>query len=81
MPRKTESAERSSGVDEIWLAEVGDHGWSQVCSTFAEASHVVADRRKELEIRGRCVPEDYNHWCIWRNGEYYIGNWKNIDKN
>lgn len=49
---------------DVWMAEIGDHGWSQLCSSYGEAASVID---KQCKWQG--------HWAVWKNGDYVIGIW------
>lgn len=62
------------------MAEIGDYGYSAICSSYKEACRIVWKRRAELEERYKHMVDWeggklYNRWAIWYNGEFVVGNW------
>ncbi len=55
-------------VDNIWMAEVGENGWSAVRSTYEQAVEAGVERWRYLYMMGYVVPKLW----IYRNGELYI---------
>ena len=56
--------------DNIWMVEVGEHGWSRLCHSYEEAVQAAKEHTDWLDEVSR-VSTDGHNVRISRNGECY----------